>query len=375
MKFLKILIIPFLLLNSLSGHSQNRKYTIEGKVESKNISRLYFIESNFAGQSNAKAKELKVEQGKFSITGVLKEPIPVFLSLIEDLKPGSDDAIQFILDQGKIRIEIKDQLKTAKILGSAANDGAQKFTNGQIKFQEEVSRLNVEAQAAAQNGIPMDSLQRKYEPLFKAVQKDMTVYQEKFIRENLHSYISLMVITDLARATQNYMQADSLYNLLDNQLKSGAIAKQIKEHISSQKKTSIGAQAPDFSLADTTGKKQSLSSLKGKYVLLDFWAAWCGPCRDENPNVVQAHRKFKDKGFTVLGVSLDRDKKSWLKAIRSDELAWNHVSDLKFWASDAAVLYGITSIPRNFLLDPNGKIIARDLRGPALQEKLKEIFK
>ena len=363
------------LLCHLSGQAQNKNFTIEGKIDAATISKLFFVEGNFQGQPNNKAKEVKVEKGKFTITGSFKEPIPAFLSLTEDLKGGSDDAVQFILDEGKIKIEIKGHLKTAKISGSAANDGFQKFQKGQSRFEEQFSKLNKEAQAAAQSGVPMDSLQRKYEPIFNAVQKEMTDYKMSFIRENSNTYISLLLVSDVARTTQNYIQADSLWNLLDYKIKDGAIAKQIKAFLTSQKKTSLGAQAPDFSLADTSSKKLSLSSLKGKYVLIDFWASWCKPCRDENPNVVQAYQSFKDKGFTVLGVSLDRDRKSWLNAIKADQLAWNHVSDLKFWSSEAAVLYGITAIPRNFLLDPQGKIIARDLRGPALLEKLKELLK
>ena len=149
----------------------------------------------------------------------------------------------------------------------------------------------------------------------------------------------------------------------------------ISEYITREKKTSIGAIAPEFAAADTAGRLIALSSLKGKYVLLDFWAAWCGPCRQENPNVVQAFHKYKEKGFTVLGVSLDRERKDWLKGVRDDKLTWTNVSELKYFESPTAVLYGIESIPRNFLLDPNGKIIGRDLRGPDLNEKLEEVFK
>lgn len=137
-----------------------------------------------------------------------------------------------------------------------------------------------------------------------------------------------------------------------------------------QSKTDIGATAPDFKMKTPEGKYVSLSSLRGKFVLIDFWAAWCGPCRQENPNLVAAYRKFKDKNFTILGVSLDRSKDSWLKAIKEDGLMWTQVSDLKFWYNDAARLYDVNSIPNNFLLNPDGKIVAKNLRGEQLEQAL-----
>ncbi len=137
----------------------------------------------------------------------------------------------------------------------------------------------------------------------------------------------------------------------------------------------VGSMAPDITMPDTEGKPFSLSSLKGKYVLVDFWASWCGPCRGENPNVVKAYNKFKDKNFTVLGVSLDKSKEPWLEAIKQDGLTWTQISDLKFWNSAATALYGIQSIPYNVLVDPQGKIIATGLREAALEQKLAEVIK
>lgn len=151
-------------------------------------------------------------------------------------------------------------------------------------------------------------------------------------------------------------------------------AAQLKKLVQASNSMMPGAEAPDFTMNTPDGKPLSLKDFRGKILLIDFWASWCGPCRRENPNVVKMYKKYHDKGFDVLGVSLDKDEKRWLDAIEQDGLTWNHVSDLKGWANAAAQLYGVSSIPHTVLLDKDGKIIARNLRGPALEQKLAEIF-
>jgi peroxiredoxin len=143
------------------------------------------------------------------------------------------------------------------------------------------------------------------------------------------------------------------------------------------KKTGVGKPAIDFTQNDTLGNPVSLSSFRGKYVLIDFWASWCGPCRKENPNLVAAYAKYNNKGFDVLGVSLDQPtgKEKWMKAIHDDKLTWTQVSDLKYWKNDVAVMYGIQAIPQNYLIDPKGIIVGKNLRGDELLDKLEEIFK
>ena len=166
------------------------------------------------------------------------------------------------------------------------------------------------------------------------------------------------------------------FNTLDGSALQNRYASGVKTAIENGKIGAIGTKALDFTQTDTSGKKITLSQFKGKYVLLDFWASWCGPCREENPNVVAAFNKYKDKNFTILSVSLDQPtgKEKWLNAIHKDGLTWNHVSDLKFWDSATAGLYAVRAIPQNFLLDPDGKIIGKNLRGEDLENKLAEIF-
>jgi peroxiredoxin len=170
---------------------------------------------------------------------------------------------------------------------------------------------------------------------------------------------------------------DVYVNTADKTVKAwptSAHAKEFADMVSKMKATAIGQVAPEINLPNPEGQFVKLSSLRGKYVLIDFWAKWCGPCRRENPNVVAAYQKFKDKGFTVFGVSLDRNKEDWVKAIAEDNLTWTHVSDLKYFQSEAAATYNINAIPFSLLVDPNGVIIAKNLRGEELHKKLAEVF-
>jgi peroxiredoxin len=172
------------------------------------------------------------------------------------------------------------------------------------------------------------------------------------------------------------MLLEKRYNAMDTSAKTYAISKSLYSYIQYNKVGAVGTAALDFTQPDTTGTPVTLSSFHGKYVLVDFWASWCGPCRAENPNVVDNFNQFKQKNFTVLGVSLDRPggKDNWLAAIHKDNLKWTHVSDLQFWNNAAAQLYRVNSIPFNMLIDPSGKIIAKNLRGEMLHSKLCEVL-
>ncbi len=206
------------------------------------------------------------------------------------------------------------------------------------------------------------------------------IYQEsidRFISRKRSSPVSSLVLAYSYDTDPNKDIAlvQKRYNLLTGEALESQFAKNLSTVIARDKVGAIGSPAIDFTQTDTAGNNVSLSQFRGKYVLLDFWASWCRPCRMESPNVVAAYNNFKDKNFTVLSVSLDEKRESWLHAIKMDGLNWTHVSDLKYWSNDAARQYNIQSIPQNYLIDPNGVIIAKNLRGEALVAKLKEVLK
>jgi peroxiredoxin len=201
-----------------------------------------------------------------------------------------------------------------------------------------------------------------------------TAFIKAFIRNHPGSYITPVLLYGI-NYEYDANEMESVINGLDTNLAKVQIIKTLKERVIVMKTVAIGKKAPDFTLNDVDGKPVPLSSKIGsKLLLIDFWASWCGPCRAENPNVVKVYKEFNKKGFNVFGVSLDRTKDDWVKAIADDKLTWTHVSDLQYWNSAAAKLYAVSSIPANFLLDEKGIIIARDLRGEALYNKVKEVL-
>ena len=217
---------------------------------------------------------------------------------------------------------------------------------------------------------------RKTKEEIELMNTERKAVYEKFARANPSSALALYAVKQYAGWDIDPAKVEPLFDALAPDVQKSPSAIELKEKIESAKKTAIGKDALDFTQNDTLGIPVSLSSFRGKYILIDFWASWCGPCREENPNLVKAFQKYKGKNFYILGVSLDRpgQKERWMNAIHDDKLEWTHVSDLKFWQNEVAILYGIQAIPQNILIDPAGKIIARNLRGDELEQKLGEFI-
>ncbi|NML22234.1 AhpC/TSA family protein [Pseudoflavitalea sp. G-6-1-2] len=207
----------------------------------------------------------------------------------------------------------------------------------------------------------------------REIRSKINAEEEKFVKDFPDSYVSLMLVEERASIIRP-ASFEPLYTALSARLRNTEKGKKMGDKLAIAKKIDIGQPAIAFTQNNQHGEPVSLASLKGKYVLIDFWASWCGPCRAENPNVLKAYKKFHDKNFEIIAVSLDEKKEPWLAAIEKDGLPWIHVSDLKGWKNEVSVAYGITAVPQSFLLDKEGKVIAKNLRGEELEAKLKQLI-
>jgi len=352
--------------------AQERKFEIQGTIGHLSTPAKVYLKYIIGSQNITDSATLV--NGKFKLSGIIKGDALKTANLMLNKKgtgPTYDDFTQVYLEPGTINVTSADAISTAEITGTKTNDDKAKYNELLKSFNKAFVDLDEKEKPATDEGKQSEA----YSKATKNLQVQQIQLQKKFIQDKPDSYISLDVLHDLSYNT-DYPELVTLYNGLSPQIKASEQAKPFAAMLPILKTVAIGATAPEFTQPDTAGKLVSLSSFRGEYVLIDFWASWCVPCRGENPNLVKAYNRFKNQKFTILGVSLDqlKSKTNWLAAIRKDGLPWTQVSDLKAWKNEAVIRYAIHFVPQNFLLDPNGKIIAKNLRGEDLDNKLEELF-
>ncbi len=359
-------IVAAILLMSCGDSEGN---TIQGSIDGVKDGTKVFISELAKGYSTKIVDSAVVENGEFT-AHLPKSPLQT-LSILS-LK-GVRGSFQFINENKSLKVELyKDSLQKSKISGGPANDLFWAYRN---KLATGNKKVMDAADALSREEIDNRDARQSIQDLQLKIEQENSEFRKKSIEEHPDLLPSLLMLYDMEqtrRVPQSEMK--KLYDKLSPQLKDYFMGVEMGKRLEQASALAIGAKAPGFKAKTPEGEELALEDALGKYTLVDFWAAWCVPCRKENPNIVKVYNKYHDKGFNVLGVSLDKTEEAWLKAIEKDGLKWNQISNLRFWNDPIAKKYNIKAIPANFLLDKDGIIVARDLRGPNLEKKISELL-
>ncbi|WP_276088592.1 TlpA disulfide reductase family protein [Pedobacter sp. JY14-1] len=378
---MKIKLMIFTLLAPWAAAAQSPNFTITGKIGNLNKPAKVYIDYSSDGQGKTDSAELV--NGTFKVTGyidgIANSRMVLSREGIKDKEiyaTGTGDVIYVSFGKEKIHITSPDSLYNAKWTGSKVYNELQAFNK---TVGPTVMTVHHNANVLLRKASPEQQKDTLY---FKTLDKKVQAYRKsrgeqllEFAKNNPDSYFALQGLSELVSGYSMKPEAAlPVFNKLNEKLRLSYTGQGLYKILNAHTVTALGSIAPNFTQNDVNGKPVSLSDYKGKYVLVEFWASWCSPCRAESPNLLKQYAAYKDKGFEILGVSVDNDKAKWLDAIKKDGLTWTQVSDLKGWESEARKVYGISGVPANFLVSPEGKIIGSHLVGEALNKKLAELM-
>lgn len=354
-------------------------FTVNGKVGTLDAPAKAYLSYSNDGKKVLDSTTLR--KGVFTFKGVLGSPAMAEITIKHDTitrpRYSAEDDLGFYLENSNISITAKDSVRYAVVKGSVTNDDDRTLKAMRDPYMRISRKIVAEYNAKTPEERKDSAWVIPTRAAMQKTQRDYDSVSRAFMASHPNSYISLGVFKEIELAYNfNPDTATARFARMPASLRNSYYGKQLSAIIETGKKTDVGRMAIDFTQKDSTGKAVKLSDFRGQYVLLDFWASWCKPCRAENPNMLAAYNKFKSKNFTILGVSLDEQdgRRAWLHAVKQDGMPWTQISDLEGFKSKAAVTYGVQAIPTNFLIDPSGKIIAKNLRGEDLDKKLGELF-
>ena len=362
----RIFSLSFLLFLSSCGSSDNQ-FELIGNADLSDGTMIYVLQADQNNQPYIK-DSTSVESNSFKFKGVSSTPQISYIQV-----EGVNGYVLAILENGDIKADIfKDSISKSRVYGTKSNDDFIKYKTETKSLVDVMNNISSDAQNAIMNGDVVTAMELEKE--YNSKEREVMLYEWDFIVDNLDSYMSALLLEVFM--IENKVNKDSIidvYESFSNRIKVSDVGKNIADLLSQfEDPIEVGEIAPDFTAPSIDGPDITLSNLllNNKVTLLDFWAAWCRPCRIENPNLVRLHKKYKDAGFDIIGVSLDRTREQWEQAVIDDNLPWTQVSNLNFWNDPVARRYSIRAIPQSYLLNKDGLVMGKNLRGQELEDRI-----